>query len=115
MCPPFHIYSFQRWSPAILVKTKLENAKATLICFEAVSGLKVNLFKSELIGIRVEDSLMHKYAEILGCTVGSFPATYLGFPFVWGRPINQCGIRYWRELKGNYILVKQIIFPLEEG
>lgn len=93
-------------------ENQIKNAKATLICFEAASGLKVNLFKSELIGIRVKDSLMHKYAE---STVGSFPATYLGFPFVWGRPINQCGIRYWRELKGNYLLVKQIIFPLEEG
>ena len=95
-------------------ENQIENAKATLICFEAVSGLKVNHFKSELIGIRVEDSLMHKYVEILGCTVGSFPATYLSFPCVWGRPINQCGIRYWRELKGKYLLVKQIIFPLEE-
>ena len=37
---------------------QIKNVKAILYCFEAVLGLKINFFKSELIGIRVEESLM---------------------------------------------------------
>ena len=47
--------------------------------FEALSGLKINLKKSELIPVgRVsnEDLLVDE----LGCTMGSHPTTYLGIP-----------------------------------
>ena len=54
---------------------QIRNVKAILICFEAVSGLEINFFKSELIGIRVEESLIRKFAKILGCKVGTFPMT----------------------------------------
>ena len=54
----------------------IKNVKAMLSCFEAVSSLKINLFKSELIGIRVEALLIH-YVDILGCKVGHLPS-YLG-------------------------------------
>ena len=30
---------------------QIKNVKAILLCFEVVSGLKINFFKSELIGI----------------------------------------------------------------
>ena len=30
---------------------EIKNVKATQLCFEAVSGLKINFFKSELIGV----------------------------------------------------------------
>ena len=33
---------------------QIRNVKVSLICFEAVSGLKINFYNSELIGIRVE-------------------------------------------------------------
>ena len=42
----------------------IRNVKATLLCFEVVSGLQVNFCNSELIGIRMERSLLHKYASI---------------------------------------------------
>ena len=45
---------------------QIRNVKAIHLCFEAVSGLKISLFKSELIGIRVGDSLLHQYADVLG-------------------------------------------------
>ena len=35
---------------------QIKNVKAILFCFESVSGLKINFFKSELIGIRVEET-----------------------------------------------------------
>ena len=47
--------------------------------FEAISGLKVNLDKSELILMgRVEK--VDDLACELGCKVGTFPFTYLGMP-----------------------------------
>ena len=50
-----------------------------LMWFEDLSGLKINLEKSELIPIgRVEG--MELLAAMLGCKVGRLPSTYLGLP-----------------------------------
>ena len=50
-----------------------------LILFEAVSGLRINLEKSELIPVgRVEN--IYDLTLDFGCRVGSLPSTYLGFP-----------------------------------
>eukprot|EP00268_Persea_americana_P042204 TRINITY_DN4223_c4_g1_i1.p1 TRINITY_DN4223_c4_g1~~TRINITY_DN4223_c4_g1_i1.p1 ORF type:complete len:155 (-),score=18.14 TRINITY_DN4223_c4_g1_i1:1424-1888(-) len=50
---------------------QVKNVKVILICFEAVLGLEINFFKSELIGLKVEDQKMVQCAKILGCRVGS--------------------------------------------
>ena len=53
--------------------------------FETISGLKVNLDKSDLILVgRVEN--VDDLACELGCKVGSLPSTYLGMPL--GAPFN---------------------------
>ena len=47
--------------------------------FEAISGLKINMDKSELIlvgGVENTEAL----AVDLGCKVGSLPSIYLGLP-----------------------------------
>ena len=50
-----------------------------LMWFEAVSGLRINLEKSELIPVgRVEN--IDDLAIDFGCRVGSLPSTYLGLP-----------------------------------
>ncbi|RVW55650.1 LINE-1 retrotransposable element ORF2 protein [Vitis vinifera] len=50
-----------------------------LFWFEAVSGLRINLEKSELIPVgEVEE--MEEMAAELGCKVGSMPSVYLGLP-----------------------------------
>ena len=50
-----------------------------LMWFEAVSGLKINLEKSELIPVgRVEN--MDELAWEFGCSLGSLLTTYLGMP-----------------------------------
>lgn len=67
---------------------QIRNVKSILLGFEVVSGLKVNFFKSELIGIRMEDSMLSKYAEILGCRVADLPASYLGLPLCVGSVIK---------------------------
>ena len=50
-----------------------------LMWFEAISGLKINLDKSELIPIgEVND--IEELALELGCKVGGLSSSYLGLP-----------------------------------
>ena len=50
-----------------------------LMWFEALSGLKINLNKSEVIPIGIVDNV-EELASELGCKVGSLPTPYLGLP-----------------------------------
>ena len=50
-----------------------------LHCFQAVTGLKVNALKGEMVPIGEVPNL-HVLAEILGCQIESLPITYLGMP-----------------------------------
>ena len=50
-----------------------------LFWFEAASGLRINLAKSEIIPIREVEALDEMAVE-LGCRVGQLPAVYLGLP-----------------------------------
>ena len=59
---------------------QVRNVKATILCFEAVSGLKVNFFKSEVIGLKIEKPLFLKCSEILGCKIGELSVLYLSMP-----------------------------------
>lgn len=54
---------------------QVRSIKAVLLCFEAVSGLTINFYKSELIGMRVEERCLQHFAGILGCKTGSFPVS----------------------------------------
>jgi hypothetical protein len=58
----------------------LRYLRVLLVCFEAVSGLKVNLAKSLLVPIGNVDNVV-KLASILGCSISSLPLKYLGMPF----------------------------------
>ena len=46
-------------TPTILfcdaTEDQLKNVKSILLCFEVVSGLQVNFFKNEIIGVRLDD------------------------------------------------------------
>ena len=50
-----------------------------LIWFEAVSSLKINLGKSELVPIDMVDNL-DLLLIVLGCRQGTLPMKYLGLP-----------------------------------
>ncbi|GKU93106.1 hypothetical protein SLEP1_g6734 [Rubroshorea leprosula] len=52
--------------------------KSVLRCFELLSGLKVNFFKSSLIRLNVETNDLDKFAEKLNCVTGQTPFKYLG-------------------------------------
>lgn len=50
------------------------------MCFELVSGLCVNLGKSTLIGVGVEEQTVRRMADMVGCSTGTLPFKYLGLP-----------------------------------
>lgn len=53
--------------------------RCILCIFEMVTGLPINLAKSEMFGVgEVQD--LDSLAWILGCKIGSLPSTYLGIP-----------------------------------
>ena len=53
--------------------------RLVLSCFEAATGLKVNLAKSEMVPIGEVGNLL-VLVDILCCWIGKFPMNYLGMP-----------------------------------
>lgn len=53
--------------------------RCILLCFQALSGLKINLAKSEIIPVGDNENIEF-LAGILGCRLGSLPSSYLGLP-----------------------------------
>ena len=52
-----------------------------ILCwFEVVSGLRINLAKSEIILVGEVEEILEMVVE-LGCKVGQLPSGYLGLPF----------------------------------
>jgi hypothetical protein len=57
----------------------LRNLKFILLCFELLSGMKINFHKSEVIVMGVEAEEQTRVARLLNYKHGHFPFTYLGF------------------------------------
>lgn len=58
---------------------QLRLLRCTLRCFEAVSGLRINLMKSSIFAVG-EVINIEELAADLGCKVGCLPSSYLGLP-----------------------------------
>jgi hypothetical protein len=58
-------------------ESQIRHIGALLVCFKAVSGLKVNLSKSALIPVGSLDNV-EQLAGLLGCGISSLPLKYLG-------------------------------------
>ena len=71
-----------------------------LLSFQAVTGLKVNVHKCEMVPIWEVDDV-HALANILGCRVGS--CLCLTLACCWGLHTTplQFGISFWKKLCGN--------------
>ena len=69
----------------------------TLMWFEAYSGLKINLSKSEIIPMGRVDNV-EMLASELGCGVGSLPTMYLGLPL--GAPHRAIGV--WNTIEERF-------------
>ncbi|XP_065634088.1 uncharacterized protein LOC136069461 [Quercus suber] len=88
----------------------VEGVEGMYFIFAAVTGLKVNVAKSEMVPIGEVNNL-HALAEILGCRVGALPMTYLGMPLeashkspsIWNpilEKINQ-KLAGWKKLEAS--------------
>lgn len=51
-----------------------------LRCFEVISDLKINLNKSSLVGLNVDDFTLNNAAMLQGCKIEHLPIKYLGLP-----------------------------------
>ncbi|KAE8724009.1 hypothetical protein F3Y22_tig00011079pilonHSYRG00179 [Hibiscus syriacus] len=60
--------------------TSIQNIKRVLRIFSLMTGLHLNLSKSKLLGINVEDATLNEWANDIRCSVGCFPMDYLGLP-----------------------------------
>nr|GFC94394.1 RNA-directed DNA polymerase, eukaryota, reverse transcriptase zinc-binding domain protein [Tanacetum cinerariifolium] len=47
-------------------------------CFEKASGLRINMSKSKIMGIVVNDEKVNQVAHRIGCGIFNVPSTYLG-------------------------------------
>lgn len=72
----------------------IKNLLKFLHCFQAASGLKINIGKSKLYGVGVGSEEAQSWASSLGCSDGELPFTYLGLPV--GREMNK--IESWKEV-----------------
>jgi hypothetical protein len=54
--------------------------KAVLRGFAMTSGLKVNFWKSGLMGVNVKPTFMEMACTLLNCKLGEIPFKYLGLP-----------------------------------
>lgn len=59
---------------------QLAKLKFLLLCFEAMSGLKINDNKSEVLVVGCPPMEQKRIANFLNCGLGSFPIKYLGIP-----------------------------------
>lgn len=59
---------------------KARNVKLLLYIYEAMSGLKINFLKSEIVMVNGDNNIAQQYADIFNCQVGLFPIRYLGVP-----------------------------------
>jgi hypothetical protein len=58
----------------------IANLKLVLISFELMSGLKINLAKSEVVVVGTTPQEQERVARLLNCRLGRFPIKYLGLP-----------------------------------
>uniref|UniRef100_A0A2N9EU99 ubiquitinyl hydrolase 1 n=1 Tax=Fagus sylvatica TaxID=28930 RepID=A0A2N9EU99_FAGSY len=96
-----------------------------LTFFEAVTGLRVNLRKSEMVPVGDVPNL-RALADIMGCRIGSLPMSYLGMPLganfksktVWNSILEkmECKLAGWKSLYlskgGRLMLLKSTLSSL---
>ncbi|GKA74736.1 putative RNA-directed DNA polymerase, eukaryota, reverse transcriptase zinc-binding domain protein [Tanacetum coccineum] len=104
-------------------ESNVRNLLCMLRCFYLVSGLKINVHKSNIIGVSVSNEIVNSMAKIIGCGVANFPLKYLGIPVgcnmsccVHWNPIIQkfsSKLAHWKarllSVGGRLFLIKSVL------
>ncbi|KAE8677976.1 Puromycin-sensitive aminopeptidase [Hibiscus syriacus] len=104
----------------------LRNVRRVLLIYELLVGLKLNLVKSMIYGINVEDGELATWANDIGCSVGYLPSDYLGLPLghrrnsasMWEPIVARFNAKLsgWManslSLAGRVVLVKSVLCSL---
>jgi hypothetical protein len=80
----------------LLIQDDMEqiiHLKLILYMFEAMSGLKINFLKSEIMMVLHDDEKKIMYSNIFGCQLGDWPLKYLGVP-VFGTRLKVSDMDY---------------------
>ncbi|KAE8723356.1 MORC family CW-type zinc finger protein 3 isoform 2 [Hibiscus syriacus] len=127
---PFHLTHLQFADDLILFyrdsPTHILNIRRVLRVFSLMSGLHLNLSKSSLYVINMEDDILKEWAYEAGYGVGSFPTVYLGLPlgakknseFLWDPVIQKFNNRLagWKasslSMAKRLVLVKSVLSSL---
>ncbi|KAE8711371.1 Ethanolamine-phosphate cytidylyltransferase [Hibiscus syriacus] len=106
--------------------TYILNIKRVLRTFSIMTGLHLNMSKSNLYGINVEGEVLNEYAKEIGCAVGVLPTVYLGLPLgakrnleaLW-EPVMQSfnkKLSGWKasslSMAGRLVLIKSVLSSL---
>ncbi|KAL4183514.1 hypothetical protein AMTRI_Chr11g98620 [Amborella trichopoda] len=58
----------------------------SLRTIKLLTGMKVNLSKTKMMGIHVDSASLTSLASCLGCSTETTPSSYLGLPLYLGKP-----------------------------
>ena len=72
----------------------IKNLVGVIKLFSLISGLKVNMGKSSVAGLNIEDDRLLHIAHELGCGSGSRPLSHLGLP-LGGNPSS---LSFWNPI-----------------
>ncbi|RVW43709.1 putative mitochondrial protein [Vitis vinifera] len=92
--------------------------KNVLLVFGHISGLKVNLDKSNIYGINLEQNHLSRLVEMLDCKASGWPILYLGLPLggnpktsgFWDPVIERISRRLDGWQKHIYLLEAELLF-----
>ncbi|XP_058076347.1 uncharacterized protein LOC131224925 [Magnolia sinica] len=65
---------------------KVGNLRTTIHCFEAMSGLRINLAKSKMFGVNLKEEEVSVFANSFGCSSISLLVSFVGLPLCLGLP-----------------------------
>lgn len=105
--------------------TQIRYLKYLLLTYEMATGLRTNFAKTNIFPVG-EVPNMEELTDIMGCTSGSFPSSYLGLPLgaksrgrgIWDKVIEACKARLptWKcgpfSKGGKLTLIKSVLLSL---
>lgn len=82
--------------------TQLARLKLLLQQISAMTGLHINYEKSTFVPISIDSAEVDSFTALFGCSVASFPQTYLGLPLIACK-IRSCDLQLLVQAIDHYI------------